>query len=143
DGVFNLTVVDGDRSQPTQRSRLHALIAQLPCPAEVLVVQRSGAFAVADLVVHRCKGASCHKGVVLVAELTEASEAPFEEVPGTFEVSFLSSNGAQQELGVVDAPRVAELAVERERLLASESGRRGVSVFERQNGRFVEGVGAG
>src|SRR5712664_1624908 len=117
EGVIDLALVDGDRRQSTQRSRLDALVACRTYPAEVLLVERAAAFAVAEHGAHPGEVVSREQRVVLVAELAEASDALVEDLLRPFEIAFVGGGDAEQEDGVGDAPLIPEFAMERERFL--------------------------
>src|SRR6266498_55650 len=79
-GVPSPALVESDTRQLLQRQRLDELVAKRTRPPEVLLVQRPGAFEIAELPVRRREAASRRPGVGLVAEVAEEPEALLEEL---------------------------------------------------------------
>ncbi len=80
---------------------------------------------------------------MLVAELVKACEALLEIRPGARPVSLLGRGHPEREHGVGGAPGITNLAMQRERLLAPQPGRRGISRADGHHGRSVQRPGAG
>ena len=118
--VVDSPVVERVHGEHLQRFRLERLVVGRTRPAQDVFLYLPGALEVAELLVAPGKAPRRLERPVLVAEADEEPHALFEEGLRPFEVVFEGQAAAEPELVVRDSPVVTELAMERDRLLASK-----------------------